>query len=143
MDQCPGDNSMSELPWGHPGAHTGHISNPSLHSLPSQPLFTLWCLFVCRVPGHWKKRFPEHSELDTIPGSDLNIFGGKCCTKTLPQAWDFAPGGWEKCTSPRSWQLELVERGFGQYLTLTEFGAGLPEDHVGMGQTKSRLHSLQ
>lgn len=143
MDQCPGDNSMSESPWGHSGAHTGHISNPSLHSLPSQPLFTLWCLFICRVPEHWKKRFPELPELDTIPCSDLNIFGGKCCTKTLPQAWGLCTRRLGEVYLPRSWQLELVERGFGQYLTLAEFGAGLLEDHVGMRQTKSRLQSLQ
>ena len=31
---------------------------------------------MLRVPGHWKKRFPEHLELETIPGSDLNILGG-------------------------------------------------------------------
>lgn len=31
---------------------------------------------------------------------------------------------------PHSWQLELVERGFGQYLTLADFGAGLREDHA-------------
>lgn len=125
--------SHGPVPWrqlhvrvtlGHPGAHTGHISNSSLHPLPSQSPFTLWCLFVRRVPGHWKKRVPAHLELETTPGLDLNLFGGKCCTK-LPFSLGTLHQEAGRSGLPPSGQLELAERGFGQYLTLGEFRAGL------------------
>lgn len=45
--------------------------------------------------------------------------------KLFPEQ-DFAPGVWEEFVLPSSWQLQLVERGSGQYLTSEEFWSWLP-----------------
>ncbi|XP_069852148.1 homeobox protein Hox-A4 isoform X1 [Dipodomys merriami] len=76
-----------------------------------------------RAPGH-RKRWPlERLELETFPGagSDLNIFGGKCCAKTLVGMWDTAWGSGEEFSLPSSRQPQWVERASGQYLTSKEF----------------------
>ncbi|KAK2492374.1 hypothetical protein MC885_016819 [Smutsia gigantea] len=78
MDECPGDSPVSASPGGPPWPpHRPRFQLRVSNSLPSQPPFTLCCLFVHRAPGHQKRRFPEYPELEAISGSVLNIFGGE------------------------------------------------------------------
>lgn len=123
MDQCPGDSSVSASAGGPPWRPRGpHFQLRFSNSLPSQPPFTLCCLFVRRAPGHRKRRLPECQELETITGSVLNIFGGKRCANSSLR-WALL-GPLEGVYSSR--ELQPSERGSGQYLTSEAFWSWVP-----------------
>lgn len=123
MDECPGDSSAAASPRGPPRRpRRPHFQLRLSNSLPSQPPFTLCCLFVRRAPGHRKRRFPECQGSETITGSVFKIFRGKRgADSSLRRALH---GPLEGVYSSR--ELQPSERGSGQYLTSKAFWSWVP-----------------
>lgn len=122
MDECPGDSSVSASPRGPPWRpRRPHFQLRCSNSLPSQPPFTLCCLFVRRAPAHRKRRFPECPELETITGSVFVFRGKRGANSALRRALH---GPLEGVYSSK--ELQPSERGSGQYLTSEAFWSWVP-----------------